>query len=59
MVCTPCEDNYVQIQSLDFPDKEIFPYVHELACIVVPHIRLPFETFLCEGNRYDIRTVVS
>lgn len=33
MVYAPREDNYVQIQSLDFPDKEIFSYGHELEYI--------------------------
>lgn len=34
MVCTPREDNYVQIQSLDFPSKEIFSYIRELANVI-------------------------
>lgn len=33
MIYSPREDNYVQIQSLDFPDKEIFSYTHELEYI--------------------------
>ena len=33
MVYAPREDNYVQIQSLDFPDKEIFSYGHDLEYI--------------------------
>lgn len=58
-VYTPSEEHSVQILSLDFPNKEIFLYVQDLAFIIISHIRLPFETFLCEGNRYDIRTLVS
>lgn len=34
MVYAPREDYYVQIQSLDFPDKEIFSYEHELEYIL-------------------------
>lgn len=33
MVYTPREDNYVQIESLDFSDKKIFPYGHNLEYI--------------------------
>lgn len=33
MFYTPHEDNYVQIQSLDFPDKKIFSYGHDLEYI--------------------------
>lgn len=33
MVYAPREDTYVQIQSLDFPDKEFFSYGHELEYI--------------------------
>lgn len=58
-VYTPSEEHSVQILSLDFPDKEIFSYVHDLAYIIVSHMRLAFETFLCECNRYNIRTAVS
>lgn len=58
-VYMPSEGHSVQILILDFPDKEIILYVHDLACIIVSHMRLPFDTFLCEGNRCDIRTVVS
>lgn len=58
-VYTPSEDYSVQILSLNFPDKEIFSYVHDLAYIIVSHMRLPFETILCGCNRYDIRTLIS
>lgn len=33
MVYAPREDNYIQIQSMDFPDKEIFSFSHELEYI--------------------------
>ncbi|MGK9326640.1 hypothetical protein [Aerococcus urinaeequi] len=59
VIYVPREDNYVQIQSLDFCDEEIFSYVHDLAYIIDSHMRLPFETILCECNRYGIRTAVS
>lgn len=42
MIYAPREDNYVQIQSKDFPDKEIFSYTHELEYIIGfwgPYIR--------------------
>ena len=59
LVYTPCQDYYGQIQSLNFPDKEIFSYVHDLAYIIVSHMRLALETFLCECNRYNIGMAVS
>lgn len=34
MVYTPREDNYVQILSLDFPYKEIFSYINDLAYVI-------------------------
>lgn len=38
MVYTPREDNYFQIQSIDFPDKEICSYGHDLE-IAVTNVR--------------------
>lgn len=33
MVYAPREDNYVEIQSVDFPDTELFPFGHDLEYI--------------------------
>lgn len=33
MVYSPREDNFVQIQSKDFPDNELFSYGHDLEYI--------------------------
>ncbi|WP_448668181.1 hypothetical protein [Aerococcus viridans] len=37
-VYTPSEEHSVQILSLDFPDKEIFSYVQDLAFIIISHM---------------------
>src|SRR5699024_8554641 len=34
VIYVPREDNYVQIQSLDFPYKEIFSYINDLAYVI-------------------------